>query len=338
MKLIHPLHFKNLQSFAFLFSLIFAMSCSGDGSADEPPCNCSIDCIENCTSSLLTNLTIEVDGIDRSFDVFLPSTYEFSSELPVIIDLHGFTSNASEQRSISNFIDLAEDNTILMVWPEALATGTSCVLEGVSGKYWNADWGAETNDVNFIDQLIDQLLLDYDIDPKRVYVTGVSNGGFMTYSIACELSDRIAAVASVAGSMTQNILSTSCNPSRQLPVMHIHGTNDAVVLWEGQESCLGGIASIDEVVGFWRVNAECGETYNELTYQNTNTSDGSTASKRTYDNCGGKVQFVVIEGGGHNWPGSQYQINQGFSILLPINQDIAANDIIWEFFQQHELP
>ncbi len=304
----------------------------------EVNCECSAECSEQCTPELLTDLIIRVDGAIRRYDVFLPSSHSVSSDLPVIIDLHGFTSDSDEQRSLSNFTDLAEENGIIMVWPEALVSGSSCVLPGVDGKYWNADWGAETDDVLFIDQLIDQLNADYAIDPKRIYVTGISNGGFMTYSIACALSDRIAAVTSVAGAMTQNVLNTECNPSRQIPVMHVHGTNDPVVFLNGDESCLGGIAAINDVVSFWRNNAGCSETFSEVLYEDIDTTDGSTAKMITYDGCGSKVQFLVVEGGGHNWPGSQYQIDQGFSILQPINKDINTTALIWEFFKKHQLP
>lgn len=304
----------------------------------EVTCECSSECKESCTETLLTNQTVSVDGRNRRFDLFLPSAYSYSTELPVIIDLHGYTSSGSEQREISNFENLAESNSIIMAWPEALESGTSCIVPGVSGKYWNANWGDDTDDVLFIDRLIDQLIADYNVDAKRIYVTGLSNGGFMAYSVACSLSSKIAAVASVAGSMTDNLLTSVCQPDRQLPVLHIHGTNDTIIPWEGLTECLDGVAAIEDVVSFWRTNAGCDETFTEIAYDDTDTSDGCTARMLTYENCENKVSFLIIDNGGHNWPGSSYQMNQGFSILLPINNDIDANEEIWEFFQQHELP
>lgn len=320
------------NKFILTFLLIWVIGCSDESSNDVPPKE------DEPNSTLLTNQKISINGTNRIYDVFLPSSHNNSTELPVILDLHGFSSNANEQREISDFTDLAEENDFIMVWPQALATGPNCLLAGVSGKYWNANWGIEVEDINFIDNLIDQLAEDYNVDLKRVYVTGLSNGGFMVYSIACALSERVAAVASVAGSMTEDLLNTTCQPARQIPVMHVHGTDDAVIFWDGEESCQDGIAAINDVVSFWRTNAGCSDTFMEASYEDIDTSDGSTARMLTYNNCGNKMKFLIIDNGGHNWPGSEYQINQGFSILRPINNDIVTNKLIWEFFKQHSLP
>lgn len=301
-------------------------------------CTCTTECTESCTEALLVNQSLTVNNTSRQYDLFLPSSYEYTSSLPVIIDLHGYTSDAEEQREISNFTTLAETKSIVMVWPEASATGASCVVPGVSGKYWNADLGGSTDDVAFIEALIDKVIADHKADPKRIYVTGLSNGGFMVYSLACAVSDRLAAIASVAGTMTTNLLTNNCTPTRSLPVLHIHGTGDTIIPYDGKADCLGGLSAVPNVVDFWRLNGGCSETFTEVSLDDTDASDNSTARMLTYNDCGNSVKFLIIDNGGHNWPGSAYQRNQGVSILLPINNDIDTNALIWEFFSQHQLP
>jgi polyhydroxybutyrate depolymerase len=305
---------------------------------EEPKCICSSECLESCDDVTLTGLSIDVDGVSRNYDAYLPPLHEISTDLPVLIDIHGFTSNTRDQRTISDFTRIAKEENFIIIWPQAKASGENCLLAGPNGVYWNADWGITTNDIGFLDALIDQVGADYNADLSRVYVTGLSNGGFMVYSLACALSDRIAAVASVAGSMTENLLMTNCQPSRQIPVLHVHGTNDAVILWDGEPTCQGGIASIEDVVNFWRTNAGCASTFTELQYDNIDTNDGSTARILTYDNCSSKMKFLVIDGGGHNWPGSRDMLANSGSLLRPINNDINASEIIWNFLKEHQLP
>jgi polyhydroxybutyrate depolymerase len=325
------------SSIYVIILLLFALiGCKDE--AEEPKCLCSTECTESCKEELLTDVTINVNGKSRIYDIYLPPLHEISTDLPVLIDIHGFTSTPQDQRTISNFTPIAQKENFIIVWPQAEARGENCLLAGPSGLYWNADWGVNIDDIGFIDALIDQIGSDYNANLSRIYVTGLSNGGFMVYSLACALSDRIAAVASVAGSMTENLLMTTCQPSREIPVLQVHGTNDGVIFWDGEPTCKGGIAAIEDVVTFWRTNAECSSTFTEVQYENVDTNDGSTARILTYDNCNGKVKFLIVDGGGHNWPGSQEMISNSNSLLRPINNDINASRIIWGFLKEHQLP
>ena len=161
----------------------------------------------------------------------------------------------------------------------------------------------------------------------------------MSYSVACALSDKIAAVASVAGLMTDDLLA-NCGSTRAVPVLQIHGTEDMVVPWEGDDQCEGGIASVDEIIAFWRGLANCDEEFNEIAFPDLDPSDECTAKMWSYNNCDTDemIKLIVVEGGGHSWPGSQNLISIGAAQLLPINNDIDASAEIWNFFKNHHLP
>jgi len=163
--------------------------------------------------------TMTHDELEREYIEYIPASYDGSVAVPVLFNLHGYTSNASEQMFYGDFKPQSNEYGFILIHPYGLLDG-----EGVT--HWNAGWGTGIDDVGFINAMIDQLAIDYNIDLTRVYSTGMSNGGFMSYHLACELSDKIAAIASVTGTMNVGQL-TTCIPSHQMPVMEIHGTNDA---------------------------------------------------------------------------------------------------------------
>jgi len=299
-----------------------------------------MECTENCTSKLITGQTLQLPGALRSYDIYLPPNYDYTESLPVIIDLHGYYSTKTDERLISDFTDIADANGIILVWPQSL-TGDNCLGGGnspipPSGNKWTIGWDKTSRDVEFMDALIDEIGADYHADPNRIYVTGLSDGGFMVYSLACALSDKIAAVASVAGSMTGDLMA-NCNPARALPVLHIHGTADQIISWDGDASCGSGFSSVSATVGFWRSLAGCGDIFTESNYNDMDITDNSTASLLTYDGCNSMVELLKVQGGGHNWPGSQKMINDNVSLTLPINKDIDASEIIWNFFKDKTL-
>jgi len=323
-----------VASFFILFQLTGCPS-------PDPTCDCSAECTESCTSKLLRNENIQMPGALRSYDVYLPSIHDYTESLPVIIDLHGYLSTSADEREISDFTDLADENGIIMVWPQSL-TGDNC-LGGTgpipaSGNKWTIGWDKTSRDVAFIDALIDKIGVDYHADLNRIYVTGLSDGGFMVYSLACALSNKIAAVASVAGSMTGDLM-TNCNPGRALPVLNIHGTADQLISWDGDPSCGSGYSSVMSTVDFWKSQSGCNDNFDELNFDDIDTSDNSTVSLLTYQGCAANevVELLKVTGGGHNWPGSLSMINDHISITLPINNDIDASEIIWNFFKDKTL-
>lgn len=258
------------------------------------------------------------DSTWRYYRVHVPPGYSPASPVPLIFNLHGLGSNAFEEEFYTRFSLISDTAGFIVVYPDGILNA------------WNAGFvigGAD--DLGFISALIDKMGNLYAIDPARVFATGMSNGGFMSHYLACELSDRIAAIAPVAGTMTAFVEGT-CNPGRAVPVLHIHGTADQVVPYNG-----GGLfyRPVDSVISLWRENNQC-QTADSTELPDL-VSEGSTATRFVFG--GGidssEVILFKINNGGHTWPGAVF--------LLPnenTNQDIDASQEIWAFFQKHQHP
>lgn len=282
----------------------------------------AVACTLAGTALAQTSLTdsIYAGGQYRKFILYVPAIYNASSPTPLVINMHGLGSNMMQQQLYGNFMPIADTANFLVVHPQ----GTT-----LSGQtFWNAGFGASfVDDVSFLSNLIDSLKLGYNIDLNRVYSTGMSNGGYMSHTLACSLSNRIAAIASVTGSMVIPQYN-SCNPGRPVPVMQIHGTADPTVPYNGNASS----APIDSVVNYWRRNAQCNPTPQFSNVPNTNTSDGCTAEHYVYTGglSGTTIELYKVIGGEHTWPGSPF-------IIGVTNQDFSASVEIWRFFRRYRL-
>ncbi len=260
-------------------------------------------------------------GIYRNYRLYIPAIYNGSTARPLILNLHGYTSNASQQQLYSNFMPIADTANFLMVYPN----GTSISNQ----PFWNAGISSSlVNDINFLSELIDSLKLLYNIDLNRVYSTGMSNGGFMSHTLACELSHKITAIASVTGSIFTQQYGSSCHPTRPIPVMQIHGTADATVPYSGNST----MEPIDSVVRYWVLNNGCNVAPSFSNVPNTNTTDGCTAQHYVYanGNLGSSVELFKIIGGTHSWPGFPFG-------GVGTNLDINASVEIWRFFRKYQL-
>ncbi len=264
-------------------------------------------------------------GIYRNYRLYVPAIYNGATARPLIINLHGYTSNALQQQFYSNFEPIADTANFLMVYPNGTKDGTGTT-------FWNAGFGASVNDIGFLSNLIDSLDLTYNINLNRVYSTGMSNGGFMSHTLACELSNRITAIASVTGGIFTTQYGTLCHPTRPVPVMQIHGTADATVPYAGNVS--QGMVPIDSVVKYWVTKNNCNPTAAFSNVPNVSTTDNCTAEHYVYSvgNLGSTVELYKIIGGGHSWPGSPFNIAG-----VNTNQDFKASKEIWRFFNQYNL-
>lgn len=266
--------------------------------------------------------TINHDGLQRSFILYIPDTYTPTEPTPLVINFHGYTSNAFEQMNYGDFREIADTAGFILVHP----MGT---LDGAGNTYWNANWGGEVDDIGFTGALIDSLGAEYNINTDRVFSTGMSNGGFMSYTLACELSNRIAAIASVTGTMNSN-QTGSCSPQHPLPVMEIHGTADFVVPYNGNIF----MESIPEVLSYWVDFNNCDPEPTITEMPDLDPNDGCTAEKHFYGNGSNGVEVVhfKIINGGHTWPGTEYSTGSGNT-----NQDIDASSEIWKFFSKFDI-
>lgn len=277
------------------------------------------------TSLFLSAQTTVVDsivsgGIYRNYRLYVPAAYTGSVSWPLVFDLHGYTSSAANEQLYTNFMSIADTAHFLVVYPN----GT--LLSGQ--PYWNAGLTSSgVNDIQFISDLIDSLSASYSIDPNSVYSCGMSNGGFMSHTLACALNNRIAAVASVSGSMfvTQH---ATCTPNRAVPVMQISGTGDPTVPYAGNSSML----PIDTLVNYWVNNNHCVTPPLFNAVPDINLTDGCTAEHYVYNggDMGSSVELYKILGGAHTWPGSPF-------IIGVTNEDFKASEKIWLFFRKYHL-
>lgn len=270
--------------------------------------------------------SISFDGVDRSFLLHLPSGYDGASDIPLVIAMHGGFGNAYSLQYQSQLSVKADAENFIVVYPEGLAGG----ILGISS--WNAGWccgwasNNDIDDVGFIDALLDTLIGQYSIDTDRIYATGMSNGGFMSYRLACELSDRIAAIAPVAASMSM----VSCNPDRPVPIIDFHSYLDTHIPYAG------GIGTgpsdhynppQDSVLNFWAEKSDC------TNLNDTIIDDGQyTFIKWTSCGCDAEIHYYITQDGGHSWPGGQQTV-----VGDPVSGFISATDLMWAFFQEHSL-
>lgn len=281
--------------------------------------------------------SIVFDGLKRTYHVRLPSSQD--KPLPLVFLLHGGggSAKAMEKLTREGFNTLAEKEGFIAVYPEAVE------------KHWNDGRGLQRwrsqrdkiNDVGFISTLIEHLSREHRIDQKRIYATGISNGGLMSYRLACELTHQIAAVAAVASSMGES-LSLSCRPSRPISVLIINGVEDSLVPWEGGEIRLGPwrlgkVLSVSNTVKFWAGRDNCSSSPLITQEPDRDPQDGTRVRKELYAQCreGTEVILYAIEGGGHTWPGGYQYLGEG--IVGKTSRDIDANEVIWDFFNKHEI-
>jgi len=265
--------------------------------------------------------TMVHDGATRSYIVHLPTGYTATQKYPLVLNLHGLGESNIKQEHYSHMDDVADSGHFIVVYPEGV------------NKAWNAGIRGprvtKVDDVGFISALLDTLEAKYSIDAKRIYSCGISNGGFMSYRLACELSNRIAAIASVAGQLT-DFMKAACRPSRPVAIMQIHGTDDELVNYEGAL----GYGPVDSLIHFWLWKDNCKPTPVITKLPDTDTTDGCTVTKYDYVSCSGgsEVALYKIINGGHTWPGG-YPV----SFLGKTDEDFNASEEIWKFFKGKSL-
>lgn len=266
------------------------------------------------------------EGLVRTYRVYIPKIYKPSKAVPLVLNLHGLNSNAKEHEPYTNFNSIADTANFILVHPNG--------LKGALGVGWNTfdPLGKGINDLGFFAALIDKICATYSINERRIYSTGMSNGGFMSYDLACFLSYRIAAIASVTGSMVPSH-KTACDPKHLTPVMEIHGTNDAVVPYNGMGFLT--FTNVDTLVKYWVNYNNCAAPV-VSNLPNKNIFDLCTVEHHVYYSNGDKrkstVELYKIIGGAHSWPGTN---TPPFGQVT--NQDFNASKEIWRFFSQHSL-
>ncbi len=264
--------------------------------------------------------TMQFGGIARTYRLYIPASYNAGTPAPLVLNLHGYTSNNMQQEFYGDFRTIADTAGFILLHPNGTADQSN-------NLYWNAGFNAAgPNDTGFLLALTDSISANYNINQGRIYSTGMSNGGIMSYYLACH-SNRFAAIASVTGTMTRANYA-QCTPSKATPVMEIHGTADATVPYTGSSSFI----PIDSVVKYWANYNQCNATPTVSNVPNINVVDGATAVRSVYSGGtnGTTVEHYKIVNGAHTWPGAPITI--GVTCM-----DFSASKEIWRFFNQYRL-
>jgi polyhydroxybutyrate depolymerase len=303
---LHPGWCARLASFMCVVLLVCLVSCGG--SAVKPRASSSP------SPSTVQHGSLTVAGLKRTYRLYAPPATKPAKVSPVIFVLTGCPGTGDEMADLSKADTLATTGGFVVVYPDPIpdASGDPSNLEGC----WNAgtccgDAQAKgVDDVGFIVALLDQLMADSTIDKARVFVAGLSSGGMMAYRLACELSDRIAAMASVSGAQ---VIQT-CRPARPISILEMHGTSDDRLPYEGDQY----FPSASSTIHRWVTLDGCAASP-------TTTRDGIT-STATWSQCheGTVVRFDTIMGGHHSWFGSD---------MAPVPGEPDANSVVGEFFK-----
>ncbi len=295
---------------------------SGSGPSSAPPVPFTCAAGSKKGSKGDSTLTLTSGGLARDSVLHVPSSYDPGQGAMLVVNYHGFSSNAAEQVLLTGMNATADAKGFIVAYPDGLGSG------------WNAGTCCSelqppgVDDVQFTKDLLALLETEYCVDPKRVFATGFSNGGFMSHMLGCDMADTFAAIAPVSGVL--GIPTASCNPSRPIPVLDIHGTADPVVPYDGGPALklLPPIqfASVDATVGFWRATNRC------LSPAVVDYENGDATCLRWGDCDGGvDVELCTLLGDGHQWPDS--------SIVVPglgnESTSIDATSFIVDWFLAH---
>ena len=297
--------------------------------------------LTTCTASRLVDSTalpqafppgdhlrqLTVGGLTRSYLLHIPPEISPMKPLPVVLAFHGAATNANFMMNMTNLHQKADEAGFIVAYPNG--TGSGMFLTFNAGGL--SDSATRPNDVVFTAAILDDLATVVRVDPKRVYATGYSNGAMLCYRLAAELSDRIAAIAPVGGTMAV----PEAKPTRPVSVLHFHGTADRFVPFNGPDARTPKFLtfkSVETSVTLWAKLDGCPDNPQITPRPSPN---GLKITQHTYGpgKEGAEVILFTIEGGGHTWPGQKPVIwFIGKSTL-----DISANDLMWEFFQRHPM-
>lgn len=281
----------------------------GDTEQDQEVLRCPL---ENDLGAGEHSITIEHNEMERRYLVYIPESYDDTKPTPLILNLHGFTSEAWQQVLFSKMNETADEKGFIVAYPDGYEyswnSGHYCCGEAVEENI---------DDVGFLKAVIADIDDRLCVDRKRVYATGMSNGGFMSFRLACDAGDVFAAVAPVAGALAYD----NCNPSRPMPIIAYNGVQDQTVSIES------GRASIEQ----WLTLNNCTDETSILQFGT------STCTTHTQCDDGVTISFCEMDPMGHCWPGG----SESLCVLsgnAPFNEDIDANTHMYEFFLQYTLP
>ena len=322
-----------------------------------------------------TKEKVVVENVERTYVVRLPKGYDQERKYPVVILLHGMNQDAGDMERLTRFDELADKDGIIAVYPSAMhgrwnvgvhpepqrrmgpGPGPRRYPGGgypgggypgggyprryppggpPGGQRREENRPAPADDIEFLNQMLDQMANKFSVDSTRIYATGLSEGGFMAMKVGCAMADRIAAIAPVGAAMPKTMV---CLPSRPIPVVMVNGTSDPVVPHGGgtEHNQQLPVISVEDTAKAWAKIDRCAEKPTQ-TKLPARQKGGMETKVDTFAGCqqGAQVVSFNIKGGGNTWPGGeQYEVEKQVG---KTSQDLNANETIWEFLVTKKLP
>lgn len=285
-----------------------------------------------CVNAQYTHMNI--NGSQRSYLLHLPASYDPSVDYPLLMALHGNGSNGVQMSMLTGFNDLANNEEFIVVYPNA---GLPSSIFDVDA--WNYELPSSVSEnADFFLALTDEIANNYSIDMDRVYLTGFSGGGYMTYEVLCDLQNKFAAFAVNAGLLSNTF---QCSVSKTIPILHIHGTEDLRVTYDASAIDETERMGVEDGMQFWANFNGCSINPVIEDIPNINLQDNCSVEKWSYTpfdmSCSQVILYKILSGG-HHWPDSPIDIEALTGIDYGHwNKDINCSQVIWDFFYQHTL-
>jgi polyhydroxybutyrate depolymerase len=275
--------------------------------------------------------SLSVDNRKRTYELHVPPAYSTAKAAPLVLALHGRLGDGHGTAGLTHFDRVSDEHGFLVAYPDGLnrswADGRNATDSDKEG----------VNDVKFVSMLIEQLESTYKIDKTRIYVIGISNGGFMTHRLACELSEQVAAAASVAATIGENT-AAGCHPAKPVSMAIFMGTKDPLVRIQGgpmgRNGSHGTILSLQATAEKWIALNRCAAKpgVNEIPDK---ANDGTSIHVETVSNCKSNSEVVTykVENGGHTWPGGKQYLPA--MVIGKTTRNLDASEELWIFFLRH---
>jgi polyhydroxybutyrate depolymerase len=282
------------------------------------------------------NRTLTLDGLERSYLVHVPPqalARDRTQATPIVIALHSGGGRARAFSTFTGFNKLADADGFIVAYPEGIEGNWN---DGRS-RVGNRALVDNIDDVGFILAIAQALAKDFAVDPKRVYVVGMSSGGVMALRAACDAADKIAAVAAVAAALPVR-MKPLCNPSAPISVLIMNGSEDPVMPWRGGEirlglERLGRVISTDDTMTFWAEHDGCVTTPAVEDLPDKDPGDNTVVRRSVFPQCqAAEVVLYTVDRGGHTWPGGPQYLPQ--AAVGRVTKDIDATAVIWDFFKR----
>lgn len=302
-------------------------------------CQASFVTPPNPTIKPASSLTEKVrhEGIQRTYHVYLPEGFNPQKSLPLVLALHGGggTGRQFDQAlSQGQLKTIANQRGVILVFPDGMNRQWS------DGRTQHLKRNKSYDDVGFISKVIDRMIDDYGVDSQRVYVTGISNGGFMSVRLALDLSDKIAAIAPVTAQLPLALQDKT--PKQPISVMIVNGTEDPIVPYQGGHVRLfrfgrsrGEILSTADTIEHFRLQNNCQATPKKISLPDKDPNDSTRVEMEQYTGCADQTEVTLVKviGGGHTWPGGAQYLKP--KLIGRVSKDINAGAMIIDFFLKH---